>query len=89
MKLDTEAKKAGIKRKVMSEKTGSAKRVAIQEIDDLIREGQMEAAESEAKNWVDIMMAKRVLSNKQNMVVVGEDNNSFDDVAIIKKQKDL
>ena len=33
-------------------------------------------------------MAKRVLSNNQNIDVVGEDN-SFDTVAITKKQADL
>ena len=49
----------------------------------------MEAAESEAQNWVDIRMAKKVLSNNQNMDVVGEGNNSFDAVTIIKKQADL
>ena len=48
MILDTEAKKAGIKRKATISKTGSAKRVAIQEIENLTGEGQMEAAESEA-----------------------------------------
>ena len=89
MKLDTEAKKAGIKRKATISKTGSAKRVVIQEIDNLTGEGQMEAVKSEAQNWIHIRMAKRVLSNNQNMDVVGEDNNSFDVVAITKKQADL
>ena len=49
MKLDTEAKKAGIKREATITKTGSAKWVAIQEIENLIGEWQMEAAESEAQ----------------------------------------
>ena len=62
MKLDTEAKKAGIKRKATISKTGSAKTVAIWEIENLNGEGQMEAAESEAQNWIDIRIAKRVLS---------------------------
>ena len=34
-------------------------------------------------------MAKRVLSDKNNLDVVGEDNDSFDAVAIIKKQADM
>ena len=36
MRLDTEAKKADIKRKATISKTGSAKRVAIEEIENLI-----------------------------------------------------
>ena len=70
-------------------KTGSAKRVEIEEIENLIGEGRIDDVQSEAQNWIDIRMANRVLSDSKNLDVVGEDNKSFDTVAIIKKQADL
>ena len=45
--------------------------------------------QSETQNWVDIRIAKRVLSDSNNLDVVGQDNNSFDAVAIIKTHADL
>ena len=70
---------------------GSAKRIAIEEIETLVGEGRMDEAADEADSWVDTRFAKRVLNEamKHNLDVVGEDNNSFDAVAIIKKQADL
>ena len=49
----------------------------------------MDAVQSEAQYWVDIRMAKRVLSDSNNLDVVGKDNNSYDAVAIIKTQADM
>ena len=87
MKPDTETRKTTIKRKAHGTipKTGSAKRVAVEQIENMIGEGTIDDAQNEAENWV----AKGVLSDNNNLDVVGEDNNSFDAVAIIKKQEDM
>ena len=55
----------------------------------MVGEGRINDAQNEAENWVDTRMAKRILSDNNNLVVVGEDNNSFDAVAIIKRQVDM
>ena len=47
----------------------------------------MDEAADETDSWVDTRFPKRVLNEarKHDLDVVGEDNNSFDAVAIIKK----
>ena len=47
----------------------------------------MDEAADEAECWVDTRLAKRVLNEarKHYLDIVGEDNNSFDTVAIKKK----
>ena len=93
MKLKVQSKQEAIKRKAhgSTQRTASAKRIAIEEIETQVDEGRMVEAEDEADNWVDTRFAKRVLNEarKHDLDVVGEDNNSFDVVAIIKKQADL
>ena len=90
MKLETETRKKATKRKAHGTipKTGSAKRVVVEQIENLIGEGRIDDVQNEAVNWVDTRMAKRVLSDNNNLDVVDEDK-SFDAVAIIKKQADM
>ena len=65
--------------------------MAIEETETLVGEGRMDEAADEADSWVDTRFAKRVLNEarKHDLDVVGEDNNFFDAVAIIKKWTDL
>ena len=87
--INVQSKQEGIKRKAQgsTKRTGSARRIAIEEIETLVGEGRMDEAADEADSWVDTRFSKRVLNKarKHDLDVVGEDNNSFDAVAIIKK----
>ena len=89
MKFKVPCKQEAIKRKAQgsTQRTGSAMRIAIEEIETLVGEGRMDEAADEADSWVDTRFAKRVLNEarKHGLDVVGEHNNSFDAVAIIKK----
>ena len=73
MKLKVQSKQEAIKRKVQgsTQRTGSAKRTATEEIETLVGEGRMD----EADIWVDTRFAKRVLNEarKHDLDVVGED----------------
>ena len=93
MKLQVQSKQETIKRKAQGscQRTGLAKRIVLKEIETLVGEGRMDEATDEADSWVDTRFAKRVLNEarKHNLDVAGEDNNSIDAVAIIKKQAGL
>ena len=91
MELKTETRKTAIKRKAHGTipRARSAERVAVEQIANLIGEGRIDDAQNEAGNWVDTRMTKRVLSDNNNLDVVGEDNDLFDAVVIIKKQADM
>ena len=89
LKLDKCGTKEALKRKSETRRIGSAKRVAIQEVENLTAQGMVEEAEAAADNWLDARLAKRVMAeNNQEADVVAEDNNSFDMVGIIKRQTD-
>ena len=89
MKLKVQSKQEAIKRKAQgsTQRTGLAKRMAIEEIETLVGEGRMDEAADEADSWVDARFAKRVSNEakKHDLDVVGEDNKSFDAVVITKK----
>ena len=85
MKLKVQSKQEAIKRKAQgsTQTMGSA----IEEIETLLGEGRMDEAADEADSWANTRFAKRVLNEarKHDLDIVGENNNSFDAVAIIKK----
>ena len=93
MKIPFSSNREAVKRKAEgnTRRTGSAKRLALENIENLIGEGRINEATDEADTWVDTRFARRVLNeaNTPELDVVGEDNKSFDAVAIIKKQADL
>ena len=66
--------------------TGSAKQVRLRQIVRLIDDGNMDAAEKEAKVWIDRRKVKRQMEamNPQE----GMDHNSFDAVGIVKQKTD-
>ena len=92
MKIPFSSNREAVKRKAEgnTRRTGSAKRLALENIENLIGEGRINEATDEPDTWVDTRFARRVLNeaNTPELDVVGEDN-SFDAVAIIKKQADL
>ena len=93
MKIPFSSNREAVKRKAEgnTRRTGSAKRLALENIENLIGEGRINEATDEADTWVDTRFARRVLNeaNTLELDIVGEDNNSFDALAIIKKQADL
>ena len=64
IKLKVQSKQEAIKRKAQgsTQRTGSAKRIAIEEIETLVGEGRMDEAANEADSWVDTRFAKGVLN---------------------------
>ena len=93
MKLKVQSKQEAIKRKAQgsTHRTGSAKRIAIEEIETLVGEGRMDEAADEADSWVNTRFVKKVFNeaSKCDLDEVGEDKNAFDAVAIIRKSADL
>ena len=79
MKLETETRKTAIKRKAHGTipKTGSAKRVAVKQIEDLTGEDRIDDVQNEAENWVDTWMAKWALSDNNNQDAVSEDKTTL------------
>ena len=69
-------------------RTGSAKEVAVEDLCDKITAGDIEGAENGAEKWTNYRLTKRILNEADPSFGFGEDHNSFDAVAIVKKGVD-
>ena len=67
-------------------RTGSAKEVAVEDLCAKITAGDIEGADNDAEKWTNYRLTKQILNEADPSF--GEDHNSFDAVAIVKKGVD-
>ena len=83
-KIDENTRKAALNRDQGSRRLGSARQMAIDNLEHLISTGALDEAEEEASRWVNYRLAKRVIDTTHEE---RRDLNSFDAVGIIKQIK--